>query len=62
MPAIMMADPGVSGGRIDPEARRLHDLETLRHIITQWNANRLDLFELSLPNEVGQDLIRAKKK
>merc|ERR1712002_563182 len=46
-----MADPGVAGGRIDPEARRLHDLETLRHIITQWNANRLDLFELSLPNE-----------
>ena len=23
-----------------------------RHIITQWNANRLDLFELSMPNEV----------
>ena len=34
-------------------ARKLADLETLRHIISQWNANRLDLFELSLPNEVG---------
>ena len=34
-------------------ARKMADLETLRHIISQWNANRLDLFELSLPNEVG---------
>ena len=34
-------------------ARKMADLETLRHIIGQWNANRLDLFELSMPNEVG---------
>lgn len=33
--------------------RKMQDLETLRHIISQWNANRLDLFELSMPNEVG---------
>lgn len=25
----------------------------LRNIINQWNANRLDLFELSEPNEVS---------
>ena len=34
-------------------ARKMQDLETLRHIISQWNANRLDLFELSMPNEVS---------
>jgi hypothetical protein len=28
------------------------DREALRHIISQWNANRLDLFSLSEPNEV----------
>ena len=28
------------------------DLEHLKQIIMQWNANRLDLFELSMPNEV----------
>ena len=33
----------------------------MKQIIMQWNANRLDLFELSLPNEVGQELIKAKK-
>merc|ERR1711909_199296 len=29
----------------------MRDFEALKQIITQWNANRLDLFELSLPNE-----------
>lgn len=33
---------------MDPRA---HDRETLRTIIAQWNANRLDLFELSEPDE-----------
>lgn len=27
--------------------------EALRGVIQQWNANRLDLFELSEPNEVS---------
>lgn len=31
--------------------KRHHDLETLRGIILSWNSSRLDLFELSLPNE-----------
>lgn len=31
----------------------VQDSEHLRQIITQWNANRLDLFELTLPNEVS---------
>merc|ERR1712110_643768 len=31
--------------------RRMRDLEHLKQIIMQWNANRLDLFELSMPNE-----------
>lgn len=28
--------------------------EALRGVIQQWNANRLDLFELSEPNEVSR--------
>ena len=28
-------------------------LEELRNVIKQWNANRLDLFEISAPNEVN---------
>ena len=34
-------------------ARKMRDYEALTQIITQWNANRLDLFALSLPNEVS---------
>lgn len=33
-------------------ASKMRDLETLCQIISQWNANRLDLFALTLPNEV----------
>lgn len=32
--------------------RRALEREALRNVIAQWNANRLDLFELSEPNEV----------
>lgn len=32
-------------------ARKMQDYEALCQIINQWNANRLDLFALSLPNE-----------
>lgn len=31
--------------------KRMLDREALRSVIQQWNANRLDLFELSEPNE-----------
>ncbi|XP_072396641.1 afadin isoform X2 [Diabrotica undecimpunctata] len=31
--------------------RRALEREALRHVVNQWNANRLDLFELSEPNE-----------
>ena len=31
--------------------RRQQDLETLTSIIVSWNSSRLDLFELTLPNE-----------
>ena len=34
-------------------ARLAQDYEALVSIIKQWNANRLDLFALTLPNEVG---------
>jgi len=32
-------------------AKKQQERETLRSVIAQWNANRLDLFELSEPNE-----------
>ncbi len=41
------------GGGGDDEERKWRDREALRHIIGQWNANRLDLFSLSEPNEVN---------
>ena len=34
-------------------ARMAQDYEALVNIIKQWNANRLDLFALTLPNEVS---------
>jgi len=34
-------------------AHKRQDFDALCHIINQWNANRLDLFALTLPNEVG---------
>jgi hypothetical protein len=33
--------------------KKQQERETLRNVIAQWNANRLDLFELSEPNEVS---------
>lgn len=37
---------------MDAADKRMLDREALRNMIQQWNANRLDLFELSEPNEV----------
>ena len=37
-------------------ARLAQDYEALVSIIKQWNANRLDLFALTLPNEVGDEI------
>lgn len=31
----------------------MDELGQLRQVIEQWNQNRLDLFELSMPNEVS---------
>ncbi|XP_052123396.1 afadin [Frankliniella occidentalis] len=36
---------------MDAAAKKAADREALRHVIQQWNANRLDIFELSEPNE-----------
>jgi hypothetical protein len=41
-------------------AKKQQERETLRNVIAQWNANRLDLFELSEPNEVSLDETRNK--
>lgn len=43
---------GVGGANAVGERRAL-EREALRNVIAQWNANRLDLFELSEPNEVN---------
>ena len=51
-----MASPVPLVGAAGAEhARKMRDHHALSQIITQWNANRLDLFALSLPNEVGFD-------
>ena len=66
----MMADPGSMAANMrqfgpgpgdnmaDTEAAKMRqhhqDLENLRNMLIAWNANRLDLFELSMPNEVGR--------
>ena len=65
MPAIMMADPGSMGTNMGPRHSQANlvpgpdmrqhnqDLENLTAMLTAWNANRLDLFALSMPNEVS---------
>jgi len=57
-----MASPGTSatlsvtatpgGAQLDPLSKA-QERDNLRNIIAQWNANRLDLFEISEPNEVS---------
>jgi hypothetical protein len=38
---------------MEAATKKQQERETLRNVIAQWNANRLDLFELSEPNEVS---------
>lgn len=40
-------------------ANKKAEREALRGVIQQWNANRLDLFELSEPNEVSTIAVTA---
>ena len=68
MPAIMMADPGSMGTNMGPRhsqpnlvpgpdmRQHAQDLENLTAMLTAWNANRLDLFALSMPNEVSDNV------
>ena len=35
------------------DSRKVQERENLRYIIQQWNGNRLDLFEISEPDEVS---------
>lgn len=35
--------------------KRVAEREALRSVIQQWNANRLDLFELSEPDEASAE-------
>lgn len=41
-------------------ANKKAEREALRGVIQQWNANRLDLFELSEPNEVNYYINHVK--
>merc|ERR1712088_765429 len=53
--AIPISNPMVSGMTLHDQAeaaRMAQDYEALVNIIKQWNANRLDLFALTLPNEM----------
>ncbi|KAG8238213.1 hypothetical protein J437_LFUL018257, partial [Ladona fulva] len=43
--------PPVTTAAAEATKARVQEREALRHVIAQWNANRLDLFELSEPNE-----------
>lgn len=40
----------------DPNMKKAAEREALKAVIQQWNANRLDLFELSEPNEVSKKM------
>ena len=48
---ILQAPPEPSYAAAE-RASKMRDYEVLSQIISQWNANRLDLFALTLPNEV----------
>lgn len=41
--------------------KRVAEREALRSVIQQWNANRLDLFELSEPDEASYTTSQRKK-
>ena len=68
MPPAPMQMGGLGGGypqqmSDDVEmAQKRKDFETLCQIINAWNANRLDLFALSLPNEVGMMIFFSNSK
>ena len=49
---MQMTQPAQMDPAEQMKLKKQQDLETLRNILTAWNANRLDLFELSMPNEV----------
>lgn len=40
--------------------KKMLDREAVRSVIQQWNANRLDLFALSEPDEVSVDTISLR--
>ena len=59
-PGMPLAGPGIHGMTMHDQAeaaRMAQDYEALVNIIKQWNANRLDLFALTLPNEVRNDFM-----
>merc|ERR550532_1958962 len=50
-PQHMMQAPPEPSYAAAERASKMRDYEVLSQIISQWNANRLDLFALTLPNE-----------
>lgn len=46
----------------DPNMKKDAEREALRAVIQQWNANRLDLFELSEPNEVSKIRVQTARE
>ena len=51
-PQHMMQAPPEPSYAAAERASKMRDYEVLCQIVSQWNANRLDLFALTLPNEV----------
>ena len=49
---LMLQAPPEPSYAAAERASKMRDYEVLSQIISQWNANRLDLFALTLPNEV----------
>ncbi len=58
--ATTAAASAVNAGPLDAATKRA-EREHLRAIIAQWNANRLDLFEISEPNEVSHMMMMMER-
>lgn len=48
----LLSDPRMNA-EMSLVMKKNEEREALRGVIQQWNANRLDLFELSEPNDVS---------
>lgn len=57
--SVFLPDPTMN---TEMPLKKAEEREALRGVIQQWNANRLDLFELSEPNEVSITRVLFSRK